>query len=61
VFKQEEKNLERDALQLQDMIAAAQSPGTKVKLITFAEPDRLRHLDWGESHDAPPLPGGRIL
>jgi hypothetical protein len=43
------------------MIAAAQSPGAKVKLITFAEPDRLRHLDWGESHDAPPLPGGRIL
>jgi hypothetical protein len=41
--------------------AAAQPPGTEVKLITIAEPDRLAFSDWGGSHSTPPLVGGRIL
>ena len=47
VLKEQDKHLQGDALQLQDMIAAAQPPGTKVKLIIFAEPDRLRALGLG--------------
>ena len=54
VLKQQDKDLQRNALQLQHMIAATQPPGTQVKLIAFAEPDRLLHSDWVGSHGTHP-------
>ncbi len=50
VFKQKEKDLERDALQLQRMTATAQPPGMQIKLEAFAEPDRLLQSCWLGSH-----------
>ena len=55
VFKQKEKDLERDALQLQHMTATAQPPGTQIKLVAFAEPDRLLHSSWLGSHGPHPM------
>ena len=53
VLKQKEKNLERDALEFEHMTATAQSPRTQVKLVAFAEPDRLLHYNWLGSHGTP--------
>jgi hypothetical protein len=61
VLNEQDKYLQGDTLQLQDVTAAAQPPGTEVKLIAIAEPDRLMFFDWGGSHSTPPLVGGRIL
>ena len=61
MLNEQDKDLQRDALQLQDMTAAAQPPGAEVKLIIFAEPDRLLLSDWGGNHGTPPFVGGRIL
>ena len=61
VLNEQDKYLQGDTLQLQDVPAAAQPPETEVKLITIAEPDRLVFSDWGGSHSTPPLVGGRIL
>jgi hypothetical protein len=58
VFKQKEKDLERDALQLQYMTAAAQPSGTQIKLIAFAEPDRLVHSNWLGRHSTHPMEAG---
>ena len=60
-LNEQDKHLQRDALQLHHMLAAAQPPWAEVKLITFAEPDRLRLSDWGGSHGILPLVSGRIL
>jgi hypothetical protein len=43
VFKQQEKDLERDTLKLQHMTATAEPPRTQVNLVALAEPDRLLH------------------
>ena len=61
VLKQQEKDLQRDTLQLQHMTAAAQPPGTEVKLITFAEPDRLLLLRLARKPWHTPHGSGRIL
>jgi hypothetical protein len=53
VLKQKEKDLERDALQLQHMSATAQPPRTQVKLVAFAEADRLLHSSWLGRHGTP--------
>jgi hypothetical protein len=55
VFKQKEKDLERDALQLQRMAATTQPPGMQIKLVAFAEPDRLFHSSWLGSHGTHPF------
>lgn len=54
-LNQEDKYLQWDALHLQDMSAPTQPPGTKVKLITFAEPDRLLRPDWVGGYGTPPM------
>jgi hypothetical protein len=54
VLNEQDKYLQGDTLQLQDVTAAAQPPETEVKLITIAEPDRLVFSDWGGSHSRPP-------
>jgi len=38
-IEQQDKYLQRDTLELQQMSAVTQSPGGKLKLITFPEPD----------------------
>src|SRR6202011_4312926 len=48
-----EKDLERDVLQFQHMTATAQPPRTQVKLVAFAEPDRLLHSSRLGSHGTP--------
>jgi len=45
VFKQKEKDFERDALQLQRTTSTAQPPGMQIKLKAFAEPDRCSAPD----------------
>ena len=57
VLNEQDKYLQGDTLQLQDVTAAAQPPGTEVKLITIAEPDRLVFFDWGRTHSTPPWVG----
>jgi hypothetical protein len=55
VLNKQDKYLQRDTFQLQDVTAAAQPPETEVKLITIAEPDRLVFSAWGGSHSTPPI------
>ncbi|XWK55277.1 hypothetical protein RBB74_02930 [Tunturiibacter gelidiferens] len=43
VFKQQEKDLERDTLKLQHMTTMAKPPRTQINLVALAEPDRLLH------------------
>jgi hypothetical protein len=57
VLNEQDKYLQGDTLQLQDMTAAAQPSETEVKLITIAEPDRLVFSDWGGSHRHTPIGG----
>ncbi|XWK75826.1 hypothetical protein RBB82_23235 (plasmid) [Tunturiibacter lichenicola] len=53
VFKQQEKDLERDTLKLQYMTATAEPPRTQINLVALAEPDRLLHSSWLGSHGTP--------
>jgi hypothetical protein len=55
VLNEQDKYLQGNALQLYDAGAATQFPEMKVKLITFAEPDRFLHKCWVGSHRAPPM------
>jgi hypothetical protein len=56
VFKQQEKDVERDTLKLQPMTATSESARTQVNLVALAEPDRMLHSSWlgsqGTPHDA---------
>ena len=61
MFNEQDKDFQRDALELQDVTPAAQPPGTEVKFIIVGESDRLLLSDWGGSHGTPPFVGGRIL
>jgi hypothetical protein len=43
VLQEQNKDFQRDTFQLEDVTAAAQPSGTKIKREVFAEPDRLLH------------------
>jgi hypothetical protein len=53
VLEEEDKHFERDALQLQHMTAAAQSPETDIEFEVFAKPDCLLKSNRRRRHGTP--------
>src|SRR5262249_9806945 len=55
VFKQKEKNLEGDTLQLQNTSTAPQPPEAKINLVAFGEPNRQVHPTLVGRHSTHPM------